>query len=315
LILEHFADNDEEKLLSSMGFLLWGNAWWDFGGAMAGDINKSFKWFNAKEARGWADHHGIAYMESHDEERITEHAILQGASNGSYDIRDFATALERYKLTAAFFLGIPGPKQMWQYGEYGDDRPRGDTKTGAHMAKKPLPEAWRGDAARLRLWNTWSGLLHLRRDHAAAFKDGAFAWKPDGAVRFWSITHASLKAYTVGNFGVTESRSSLPAGTWYDYFSREKVVLAAETAFNVKPGEFHVFTDRELFAAQPGLTDFNVPASLNPVKVVVGLMGKGVSSKARKGGRAQGAVRTVLDGRGGARDLSGRAGSASVPLE
>jgi hypothetical protein len=318
LILEHFADNDEEKLLASKGFLLWGNAWWDFGGAMAGDIGKSFKWSNAVEGRGWANHYGIAYMESHDEERMMEHALLHGASAGSYNIKDFATALERYKLTAAFFLGVPGPKQMWQYGEYGDDRARGDTKTGAHMAKKPLPEAWKSDAARLRLWNTWAGLLRLRGNHAAAFKDGAFTWKPDGAVRFWSINHATLKAHTVGNFGLTESRGSLPAGTWYDYFSREKVVVPSETQFNLKPGEYHVFTDRELFAAQADLSAFPVPASLNPTKVAVGLAGKDPSKKARKAGRvtsATGAVRMVDDSRGKARDLSGRLRSAGVPLE
>lgn len=310
LILEHFADNDEEKLLASKGFLLWGNAFWDFGGAMAGDVNKSFKWFHAKEGRGWAEHHAIAYMESHDEERLMEYAHLHGAAAGGYDIKSFPTALERYKLTAAFFLGIPGPKQMWQYGEYGDDRPRGDTKTGQHMARKPLPEAWKTDAARLRLWHTWAGLLELRRTHAAAFKDGAFAWKPDGSARFWSIAHPSLKAHTVGNFGLNETRGSLPAGTWYDFFSREKVTLAAETQFNLKPGEFHVFTDRELFAPRAGLTDFAVPASLNPVKVAVGLAGSGPRGKGSNAGRAPGATRMHKDGRGLPRDFTGRARGA-----
>jgi glycosidase len=313
LILEHFADNDEETLLSSHGFLLWGNEYWDFGGAMAGDVGKSFRWAYAKGGRGWKEDHLIAYMESHDEERLMANAAATGASSGAYDIKDFNTALERYKLAALFYLGVPGPKQLWQFGEYGDDRPRGPTANGQHMGKKPMPDAWRGEAPRLRLWGAWSSLLHFRGAHAAAFKDGAFSWKPDGAVRNWKIAQGGFAAYAVGNFGVNPDRATLPlSGTWYDFFSREKVSLDGSAEVPLKPGEFHLLLNQPEFAPEAGLTDFSLPASLDPVKVTVALRGTGTGPHPLLPARARGAVRLVTDARGLPRDVAGKARSAGA---
>ena len=309
LILEHFADNDEEKLLSSQGFLLWGNAYYDFGGAMAGDVGKSFKWTYAKDGRVWNENHLVAYMESHDEERMMAHAAASGASSNGYDIKDFPTALEREKLTVLFFLGIPGPKQLWQYGEYGDERPRGPTDKGQQMAKKPMPDAWRTDAARLRLWNVWSALLNWRGSHAAAFKDGAFTWKPDGAMRYWKLSQGDFTAYAVGNFGINADKWTLPlSGTWFDFFSREKVELNGAAEMALKPGEYHLLINKPEFAPAANAGDFALPANLNPVKVTVGVQAarSPMGERNVRTHRGQVSVATVRDARGDSRDVAGR---------
>lgn len=319
LILEHFADNDEEKLLSGQGFLLWGNAYYDFGGAMVGDIGKSFKWTYAKDGRAWGENHLVSYMESHDEERLMARAAAEGASGNGYTIKDFATALEREKLTALFFLGIPGPKQMWQYGEYGDERPRGPTDKGQQMVKKPMPDAWRTDAARLRLWNTWSALLHWRGSHASAFKDGAFTWKPDGAVRNWKLAQGDFTAYAVGNFGVNADKWTLPlSGTWYDFFSREKVELNGAGDLPLKAGEFHLLINKPEFAPVANITEFALPASLHPETVTVAIANPRpirAGSSRQAGSRAD-----FRDQMGRPRDPAGRLhhslpGSAGAAME
>ena len=53
LILEHFADNDEELDLSNDGMLLWGNMNYNYAEAAMGYVSTSnFSWISYKE-RGW----------------------------------------------------------------------------------------------------------------------------------------------------------------------------------------------------------------------------------------------------------------------
>jgi hypothetical protein len=70
VILEHFADASEEKVLSDDGMMLWNNLNYNMNEATMGWLAKSdFSW-------GFYSNHGfnksenlVDYMESHDEER------------------------------------------------------------------------------------------------------------------------------------------------------------------------------------------------------------------------------------------------------
>lgn len=307
LILEHFADNEEEKLLASKGFLLWGNSSFDHGHAIAGNTAMDFDWAYSGN-RTWTTRRLVSYMESHDEERLVHRAQLNGLSSGAYNAKDLGTALERAKLTALFLFGIPGPKMMWQFGEWGDDRAHGTTAE-ERMGRKPMPGAWRQDPARRKLWHAYAGLLHFRRDHAEAFKAGTFAWKPAGAVRTWDLKHGSVNAFAVGNFGVTADRISFAqAGTWYDYFSREKFTVSGAMEVPLKPGEWHLWVDRPVFAPEPEVSAFAVPPVLNPERVTVGVRPAVARARVRKPTlrRDPGAGLTVFDSRGNRKTLAGR---------
>ncbi len=307
LILEHFADNDEEKILSVKGFLLWGNSSYDHGYAEEGHTATNFNWAYYK-SRGWTESHLITYMESHDEERVVARALMNGQANGNYDVKNLGTALERAKMTALFLFGIPGAKQLWQFGEWGDGRERGTT-AAERMGKKPMPPEWRSDASRIRLFNTYANLLKFRGQYAPAFRAGTFTWKPDAAVRTWKLSHASLNAYAIGNFGVTEAKA-VPGltGVWYDFFSREKFTLAPGSEITLQPGEFHLFTDKIVFADKEKLTEFSVPKSLNPEAVAVDVHAQAKALGNSKTGRAARPVTTryFSDGRGGDRNVQGR---------
>ncbi|MDB5102401.1 MAG: hypothetical protein JWP91_90 [Fibrobacteres bacterium] len=310
MILEHFADNDEEKFLASKGFILWGNSSFDHGYAVEGKVNTNFAWACYKN-RGWADNRLVTYMESHDEERIVSRAIQNGANSGSYDIRNMNVALERAKMAALFLFGIPGAKQMWQFGEWGDSRIKGVTPD-ERMGRKALPAEYPADPSRIKVWNAYSSLLHFRQQYGAAFKEGVFTWKPDGAVRNWKVAHGSLNAYAVGNFGVAPATASFNMpGTWYDFFSREKFSLNGTVEVQLQPGEYHLFTDKPVFANTEKLTGFAVPKAWKPESVPVGLIRKepAGSVSGAKGFSHDGRFRMFrIDGNGFPQDIRGRTG-------
>lgn len=307
LILEQFADNDEEKVLSALGFMIWGNSTYDHRGAMAGDLSKTFTWANAEAGRGWDEKHLVAYMESHDEERVMAFAAAQGSSNNDYDIRRFATACDRDKLAFLFLVGIPGPKLLWQFGEWADDRPRGSTENAQQTGRKPMPDIWRSDANRQRVWSAYASILDFRNRFNEAFRAGTFSWKPDGAVRWWKIRDASINAYAVGNFGVIAGNFKPGlTGTWYDYFSREKVDFKVDSEIPLKPGEFHLFVDRAVFALYGNPTDFTVSKTLNPEPVTALVShAPGLSGKARRSGSNSRSI-FQAEFHGTLKDLSGR---------
>lgn len=108
-ILEHFADNAEEKELSKLGMMIWGNFNYDYGeialGYNKGSINNSFY-----IRKGFTEPNLVAYAESHDEERIMFKVNQYGASSGSYNIKDLPTGLRRMELDYLFFIPFLGQK-------------------------------------------------------------------------------------------------------------------------------------------------------------------------------------------------------------
>ncbi|MEI9909455.1 MAG: hypothetical protein WDO71_07195 [Bacteroidota bacterium] len=120
-VLEHFAADAEEIELSDYGMLLWGNSNYNYNEASMGFISTSNFERAIHSVRNWTQPYLMSYMESHDEERLMYKNLNFGNSSGSYNTRDLNTALKRMELNAAFFLTIPGPKMIWQFGELGYD--------------------------------------------------------------------------------------------------------------------------------------------------------------------------------------------------
>ena len=117
VILEHFAENREEIELANYGMMLWGNMNFQFAEAAMG-YESNLNGANY-QSRGWAVPHLIAYMESHDEERIMYKLLQFGNANGGYNTKELATALDRIEAISALYYTLPGPKMLWQFGELG----------------------------------------------------------------------------------------------------------------------------------------------------------------------------------------------------
>jgi glycosidase len=254
VILEHFAANDEEKVLAEYrrGMLLWGNLNYNYNEATMGwhDNGKSdFSWGYFGK-RGWSKAHLITYMESHDEERLMFKNLMYGNSSGNYNVKDFETALNRNKMAAAFFFTIPGPKMIWQFGELGYDISIDDP---CRMCEKPILWEYNQDINRRRLYRTYQTLLKLRRENEV-FRDPATVVFQDLASpiggKVITLAHSQMNVSIMGNFGVVPLNVNgrfAHTGTWYDYFTGDSITVnATNQQVSLQPGEFHIFTDVRL---------------------------------------------------------------------
>ncbi len=122
IILEHWCDNNEEEQLADYGCMLWGNVTYGYHNSAKGVPANSSITNGIYTNRTWTLPHLVTYMESHDEQRLMYEAITYGnASNPAHNAKDPYTALGRMQGLAVIFLSQPGPRMIWQFGEYGYD--------------------------------------------------------------------------------------------------------------------------------------------------------------------------------------------------
>lgn len=268
VILEHFADNSEEKELSDYGMMLWGNLNYSFNQATMGwDTDWNFEW-GIHTVRGWSNPYLVTYMESHDEERLMFKNINYGNASGSYSTKDLNTGLRRNEAAAAFFLMIPGPKMIWQFGELGYDYSinyctDGSIKPECRTGEKPIKWDYRQQAGRNRLHDVYAALLKLRTN--ALFKDGFLSNNVsrnlNGPVKWLKITTDTSNILVVGNFGVTSTTGNITfqnAGTWYDYLTGQTFSAnGSAQSITLQPGEYHVYLNRNVTSILTPVFDIN----------------------------------------------------------
>jgi 1,4-alpha-glucan branching enzyme len=260
IILEHFADNTEEKELADSGMMLWANVWTQYQEASMGWLQNSNFERGIYTARNWNKPHLVTFMESHDEERITYKNSKYGNSSGSYNIKDSATAFKRMELNAAFLFTIPGPKMIWQFGELGYDYSRcylSANGEGGDCDRKldPKPVRWNylNDARRKNIYNTYSSLVKLRFHpwYKEAFLSGTTNQSLNGAIKWIRVSAGdSSHVLVVGNFDVGTQPASISfptPGTWYDYLENTTFsATGAAQTISLLPGEFHVYVNRNV---------------------------------------------------------------------
>ncbi len=252
VILEHFADNSEEKDLSNYGMMLWSNMAYPYEQSSMGYSSGADFSPGIASVEGWSNPNKVTYMESHDEERVTFKDIAYGNSSGSYNIKDTATALKRQQLTAAFLFMLPGPKMIWQFGELGYDFPinycgNGTINNSCRIDPKPIRWDYYQQTNRKKLFNVYSALIKLRFNpsYSGEFVSNSSSQSLSGNFRWVTMS----KIVLVGNFDVVSQTGSVTfpsIGTWTDYLdSTTKEVTNASQSFTLQPGEFHVFTKTE----------------------------------------------------------------------
>lgn len=248
IILEHFADNTEEKELSNHGMMLWGNTNFNYNEATMGynENGKSdFSWISFKK-RGWNEPHVVGYMESHDEERLMYKNLTFGNTFGDYHIPDLNTALERMELAGAFFFTIPGPKMIWQFGELGYDY---SIDYDCRVCNKPIRWDYFDVGNRRKLYQVWSALIDLKISEPA-FESSDFNLFVSGAAKRIEINHTDMDVRIIGNFDV-ESLSINPSfsrsGWWYSYFEGDSIdVTDLQGPISLEAGEYRLYTTKRL---------------------------------------------------------------------
>ncbi len=259
-ILEHFADNSEETVLSDYGMLLWGNLNYNYQQATMG-YNSGWDLSNTVAAnRGWSQPNLVAYQESHDEERLMFQNLNYGNVNGGYSTKVLSTATKRNAMAASLWSMIPGPKMLWQFGELGYDYSInycGNGTTSSNCRTDPKPAKWDyyQDADRKALYNVYSKLFALRTSplYTSTFTTGTIAnnYSLTSYVKQLRVVDPNLSVVAFGNFDVSSQFAiiSFPNnGTWYNYLNPSAGninVTSNGIAINLQPGEYYVYTSKD----------------------------------------------------------------------
>ena len=250
VILEHFTDNSEEKVLTAYkeGILVWGNANYNVNEATMGynqEQNSDFSWASW-QTRGFSKPGLVAYMESHDEERLMYKNINYGNSAGSYNIKETSTSLRRNAMAAAFFFSLTGPKIIWQFGEFGYDV---SIDYNGRTGEKPLEWDYLNDPDHEKLFQVYADMLRLRKQYPV-FTSGTETLRLNGDLKSIQLALDDHHITVIGNFGVTRQTMNAPfrhTGTWYEFFSGTSVNAGSSTVpLTLNPGEYRLYSDQAL---------------------------------------------------------------------
>lgn len=246
LILEHFADNTEEKELAAYGFLLWGNLNNNFNEASMGYVSTSnLSWADYKN-RTWSTPSVVVYAESHDEERLMYKNLQYGNINGNYSIKNINTALKRIEAAMCFLIPLQGPKMIWQFGELGYDY---SIDFNGRVGNKPIKWDYLQNPNRKRISEVVS-ILGWLKNTQPSYSTSNYTYNVAGAVKLYKVTDASLNTVCVGNFNV-KTDSIIPifqhTGWWFDVFTNDSI-LVNDIAQKVVlgPGVYKFYTDKKL---------------------------------------------------------------------
>ena len=155
---------------------------------------------------------------------------------GSAPAEDALTvAMRRAGASAAFFLTVPGPKMIWQFGEIGYDY---SIDYNDRTGEKPVvTEQYFAVPQRKALYDTYAALLKFRKENPRFFdKDASFTWTPSGEIKKITCTVDGKSFHVVGNFAKATKTYTVPSGTWTDQINGGTV----SGTITLKEGEFRL---------------------------------------------------------------------------
>ena len=245
VILEHWADNNEEKILANYGMMLWGNVTHGYQeSAMGYPANSNLSW-GVYKYRLWNEPHLISYMESHDEERIMYKNITYGNTTGQQNAKNLLNGLKRTEGLAALMLTTPGPKMIWQFGELGYDI---SIDYICRTCNKPILWNYFTENSRKRLYDVYKASIELRKSHPV-FTGDDFTYSLNGAVKSLKLNDPSMDAVVIVNIDVNPQDKTIDFqhnGWWYEYFSGDSIQINGTSIISLDPGDYMVFTDLKL---------------------------------------------------------------------
>ncbi len=270
MIFEHLGTDQEEqqwanyKASEGKGVMMWNNQNGSYNqNTMGYKENSNFDRMD-HELHGFSQMRAVGYGESHDEERLMFKNLAYGAVNGSYDVKNLNTALDRMKTFGATFFTIPGPKMIWQFGELGYEFSinrcaDGSINNGCRTDEKPIAFTLNYDtsANRKAVYDTWAKIINIRNTYPV-FKSKTYTVEsnnltndPDGLITRIYVYDNLLTSNDVKNVVVlanynTTAKSVVPyfpyAGDWKNLMDNTIMNVTSTTApITLQPGEFRIF--------------------------------------------------------------------------
>jgi glycosidase len=265
VIFEHLGGQQEQKewadyrIDEGKGIMLWGKSTTPYNQLTMGYVSNSNFSDVGHNSQNFIGKRLIGYAESHDEERLMYNNIQNGASNGSYNVTDLSTALERMGALGAVSLTIPGPKMIWHFGELGMEQSLNTCSDGTvdncRLDTKPQPQwtnNWLNDPMRNEIYHNWSRLNELKINEAVFegnydINSGSLTPK----IYIWddALPANSLKnVVIIANFDLS-TQNIVPyfpySGNWYDLMdasgSTTLSVSNTNQAISLAPGAFKIY--------------------------------------------------------------------------
>lgn len=285
IIFEHLGTDAEEqqwanyRISDGKGIMLWDKETDQYGqNTMGYTSNSSISRVNFN-AHGFTDRRNVAYGESHDEERLIYKDLNYGATNGTYNTKDLATALQRQKAYGAIFLTVPGPKMIWQFGELGYDFGinrcvDGTYNNNCRLDSKPVAFTlgYDQDPARKSVYDTWAKILAIRLGNQV-FDTKTFTVNSGDLMPSIYVYNDALPTTILKNVVVLSNLTltvqninpNLPyTGTWYNLMDNSsKGYTSTTTPITLQPGEFIILGNQPSAALATDETKGNI----NSVKI------------------------------------------------
>ncbi|MDR6465418.1 alpha-amylase family glycosyl hydrolase [Chryseobacterium sediminis] len=288
MIFEHLGTDAEEqqwanyRAAEGKGVMLWNKQTDPYNqNTMGYKDNSNYDRMN-HSLHGFTNMRAVGYGESHDEERLMFKNLAYGAVNGSYDVKNLNTALERMKTFGATFFTIPGPKMIWQFGELGYEFSinrcaDGTINNGCRTDEKPVAFTLNYDTNvnRKAVYDTWAKIITIRNTHQI-FKTKTYSIEsnnltndPNGLItRIYlydpAITTGIKNVVVLANYD-TSAKNVVPyfpyTGQWQNLMDDSILnVASTSTPITLQPGEFRIFGN---YAGALSTTDPNAVHKLS----------------------------------------------------
>jgi len=262
VIFEHLGGITEETQWANYGIMLWGNTNYNYNQNTMGYSTDSDISRVSYTSKSWNTPSLVGYMESHDEERLMYKNLEFGNSNSTYSVKNLNTALSRQETAGLFFLTIPGPKMIWQFGELGYDYsinscPDGTISNDCRVSNKIIRWDYELNPNRKHIYNTWATLAAFKTKYHEVFNTSNFTLNVGNTLtKSIVLNGASFDVVVVGNFDIVEKSITAEftkTGTWYEYFTgEEKNVTATSQNITLKPGGYKMYASIKLLDPRGG---------------------------------------------------------------
>jgi hypothetical protein len=185
-------------------------------------------------------------MESHDEERLMYKNLQYGNTLDDYNIKYLYTAMERIELAVNFFIPIPGPKMIWQFGELGYDY---SIDYDCRVCNKPIRWDYFEDKGRQRIYYVYKALNELKQQYPT-FQTTNFTLTQSGKLKNLQLLDDDMNVVILGNFDM-ELKNINPnfpvAGKWYEFYSGDSInVTDTQEEISLNRGEYKLYTTVKL---------------------------------------------------------------------
>lgn len=248
VIMEHLTDNKEETELADFGIYLWGNMNHNFNestmgwGEENGDYGKKgdLSWASYQK-RGWKNPNLVAYMESHDEERLMFKNKQYGKTDDTYDVKSLSTGLSRTAAATVIYMSIPGPKMIWQFGELGYDI---SIDENGRTGMKPSGWSLLDNPERVKLKEVYKKMIGLRNNNST-FSTVNYKIDLENNFKQVLLNSDNESICAIANLDVRPISATVnfgKAGTWKDQFSNSTLnITSSEMSLTLQPGEFRLY--------------------------------------------------------------------------